>query len=325
MKEIKYIDLFCGLGAFHTAFNRQTIGNNNVKYKCIFACDIDKGIRKVYKENYKIEPHGDIATIDIPKLPDFDILCAGFPCQPFSICGKKEGLDDAQKGQLFYRILDIIDVKHPNTLILENVKNLETIHNGNTFKIIKEKLEERGYKLSYKVLDSKHFNCPQSRQRIFIVCNKNKNYVFNDVKNKLVPVSSIIDFNNKKYLDYSTKYDLVKNDSKHKSSNLKYRLINKVTKLGGRQGERVYGLGGNGPTICATSGGPGPKTGLYEIEAGKIRTLNVTETLKMFGFDTNYKYSSLRNSNKMLFYLGNSIVVNVLEHVISNLETQILV
>ena len=154
--EIKYIDLFCGLGAFHTAFN--FISNSNIKYNCVFACDIDDNVRKIYKANHKIEPVGDINSVDIDNMPDFDILCGGFPCQPFSIAGKKEGFDDKIKGNLFFSILKIIDIKNPNTIILENVKNLLSINNGDTFKTIKSELEKRGYIISHKIIDSKYYN-----------------------------------------------------------------------------------------------------------------------------------------------------------------------
>jgi len=100
---------------------------------------------------------------------------------------------------------------------------------------------------------------------------------------------------------------------------MKYKLVNKKTGNGGRQGERVYDLTKCGPTICASSGGPGAKTGLYDFD-GKIRTLSVLETLKMFGFDETYKYETLRNKKEMLFYLGNSIVVNVIEELIKDLH-----
>ena len=86
---MKFVDLFCGLGAFHTAFNR-----NQNDFECVLACDIDKDVRKIYQENYGIEPHGDINEIDIKNIPDFDILCAGFPCQPFSIAGNQKGFKD---------------------------------------------------------------------------------------------------------------------------------------------------------------------------------------------------------------------------------------
>ena len=311
-RPIKYIDLFCGLGAFHEAFKR-----NSSKYECVFACDIDEGIRDLYYENYGIKPFGDINQIDGSQLPDFDILCAGFPCQPFSIAGKKQGFLDKNKGNLFYKILDIIDAKNPSTLILENVKNLQSIHNGETFKTIVRELETRGYKVSHKVLDSRYYNSPQSRQRIYIVCNKSKQIKFCDVKYDVVPVSSIIDYSDTDYFDYQDKYRLEKCSAK--TGMMRYKLINKQTGKGGRQGERVYGIDSCGPTICASSGGPGSKTGLYEIECKKIRTLNVKETLQMFGFSIDYKYSSLKNPKKMLFYLGNSIVVNVLEEIIKDI------
>ena len=99
---------------------------------------------------------------------------------------------------------------------------------------------------------------------------------------------------------------------------MKYKLINKKSGKGGRQGERVYDITKCGPTICASSGGPGAKTGLYYFD-GKIRTLSINETLKMFGFDDSYRYESLSNKKDMLFYLGNSIVVNVLDELIKDL------
>lgn len=315
--EIKYIDLFCGLGAFHTAFNRNNKLQNNIIYKCVYASDIDENVRNIYKENYGIKPEGDINKINILDIPDFDILCAGFPCQSFSIAGKKEGFKDKNRGNLFYKIMDIIDKKNPTTLILENVKNLHTIDNGNTFNKMKEEIEKRGYLFNYKVIDSKYYNSPQSRQRIYIICDKKKMYKFKEINNTIVPVSSIIDNSITEFFDYQNKYLLEKCKLK-KNSIMKYKLINKYTGKGGRQGERVYGINTYGPTICASSGGPGAKTGFYEIN-GKIRTLSIKEALQMFGFDTNYKYNSLPKKKDMLFYLGNSIVVNVLESLIKDL------
>ena len=315
IKAVKYIDLFCGLGAFHTAFNRNNILQNKVKYTCVLACDINEGIRNIYEENYGIKPKGDINEINIDTMPDFDILCAGFPCQPFSIAGSQKGFKDETKGNLFYKILEIIDKKNPEILMLENVKNLHTIHKGETFKIIKTELENRGYNVNYKVIDSRYYNSPQSRQRIYIICNKNKSYTFKEINNPVVPVSTIIDNTITEFFDFTPKYKLEKCSGK---GMMKYKLINKKTGKGGRQGERVYDITKCGPTICASSGGPGAKTGLYYFD-GKIRTLSVNETLKMFGFNETYKFECLSNKKHMLFYLGNSIVVNVLEELIKDL------
>ena len=347
-KEIKYIDLFCGLGAFHCAFNSidttdkinllrlpptkihrspSPSASSRSKYKCVFACDIDEKIRKIYNENYGIIPEGDINNIDILNMPDFDILCGGFPCQPFSIAGKKEGFADDTKGNLFFSILKIIDVKSPSTIILENVKNLVTINNGETFKIIITELQKRGYFVNTKVVDSKYYNSPQSRQRLFIIGNKTKKYEFPpDPSQIITPVSNIIDITETKFMEYESKYILEKcadvskskNKSKNNNCNMLYKLINKQSNKGGRQGERVYSIDSCGPTICASSGGPGAKTGLYYIDE-KIRRLNVSEGLKMFGFDEKYKWKNTVKPEEMLFYLGNSIVVDVIKVLLTNI------
>jgi hypothetical protein len=150
---------------------------------------------------------------------------------------------------------------------------------------------------------------------VYLICDKNKEYTFKEIHNPIVPVSSIIDNSIVSFLNYEEKYKLEKCNGQ---SMMKYKLINKKSGKGGRQGERVYDITSCGPTICASSGGPGAKTGLYDFD-GKIRTLSVDETLKMFGFDSSYKYETLTNKKKMLFYLGNSIVVNVVEQLISDL------
>ena len=315
-QKIKFIDLFCGLGAFHEAFKKS-----EKDYECVFACDINENVRRIYEENHCIKTHGDINKIDINKdIPDFDILCAGFPCQPFSIAGKKEGFNDKEKGNLFYNILDIVDIKNPNTLILENVKNLLTINGGDTFNIIQGELHKRGYHVSYKIIDSKYYNSTQSRQRLLIICSKIKKYEFKDIKNEIIPVSSIIDKDETDYLDYDNKYTLIekKCSNRKNTCNMLFKLINKKTGKGGRQGERVYSPDSCGPTICASSGGPGAKTGLYYIN-GKVRRLNVEETLQMFGFSKNYKWKDIVNKEEMLFCLGNSIVVNVIDEIIKDL------
>ena len=317
--EIKFIDLFCGLGAFHYAF--KSIQTENMKYKCVYACDKDEKVRKIYKENHGIEPDGDINDIDIKNIPDFDILCYGLPCQPFSIAGKKEGFEDKVKGNLFYAVLKIIDVKTPNMLILENVKNLLTINNGDTFHTITEEFEKRGYFVSHKVIDSKYYGSPQSRQRLFVVANKTKKYEFPpDPYTTITPVSSIIDFTETKFLDYEDKYELEKCKETviNKNCKMLYKMIHKISRNGGRQGERVYSIDTCGPTICASSGGPGAKTGLYYIDQ-KVRRLNVIECLKMFGFTENYKWNEIVKNEEMLFYLGNCIVVNVVKVILSNL------
>jgi DNA (cytosine-5)-methyltransferase 1 len=328
---IHYIDLFCGLGAFHTAFQSST------KFKCVLACDIDEGIRNIYKSNYGICPCSDIRTIDVNTMPDFDLLCAGFPCQPFSIAGKGKGFDDKEKGNLFYEILKIIDAKTPKMCILENVKNLKTHDNGNTYKTIETELVKRKYIITSKIINSADYGSPQARQRIFIIATKDKPFVIPSPIKITNPVSTIIDKTYIKDELNRTRYTLKAKVMKTKIDTSKPHILfdvfpvlspekkklldeakAKLEKLGtnpsildkgGRQGERVYDINAVGVTICASSGGPGAKTGLYKV-GDTIRRLNVIETLGMFGFPNDYKFPNITNEDA-LFYLGNSIVVNV--------------
>ena len=329
---VKYIDLFCGLGAFHTAFTNLDQG-----HECVFACDIKESVRTLYELNYGIKVFGDINSIDPTTIPDFDILCAGFPCQPFSIAGSKNGFNDVEKGNLFYSILKILDAKNPPNIILENVKNLKTIHNGDTFATMQTELSRRGYNIQYKVLNSKDFGSAQARERIFIVGQKNtinthnthnthNIFDFNRLrKRENVIIADIIDPTNIANYNWAVKYNLVEktnisNNIASGKCNMVYILMNKTTLKGGRQGERVYSIEGLAPTICASSGGPGAKTGLYFNTANNtIRRLNVLECLRLFGFKDDYKYKTVMKDEEMLFSLGNSIVVNVCQAVVSEL------
>jgi DNA-cytosine methyltransferase len=257
-------------------------------------------------------------------------------CQPFSIAGNREGFKDKEKGNLFYDILKIIDAKTPKMCILENVKNLKTHDKGNTYKTIETELFKRNYIITSKIINSADYGSPQCRQRIFIIATQNKPFDIPTPIKITNPVSTIIDTTNKKDELNRTRYTLKEKSIKRLdpskphilydvypvlSAEKKKILDEAKTKLeqkggdpssldkGGRQGERVYSIEAVGVTICASSGGPGAKTGLYKI-GDIIRRLNVKESLGMFGFPNDYKFLDLTHE-KCLFYLGNSIVVNV--------------
>ena len=125
--EITFIDLFCGIGGFRLAL--ESLGA-----KCVFSCDKDRQARKTYEANFGEEPEGDITTIAADSIPDFNILCGGFPCQPFSIAGKQRGFKDT-RGTLFFEIVRIVKAKQPEVVFLENVPNLARHDNGNTLSI----------------------------------------------------------------------------------------------------------------------------------------------------------------------------------------------
>lgn len=162
----RFIDLFCGIGGFHQAMSR-------IGYSCVFACDIDEKCRDVYQRNYGVKPDSDITQVDETLLPDFDVLCAGFPCQPFSNGGQKRGLED-KRGNLFEHILRIASHKRPSFLFLENVKHIKTIDDGRAFTHICERIREEGYVMHADSmlfeLSPHQFGIPQCRERVVFTC-----------------------------------------------------------------------------------------------------------------------------------------------------------
>lgn len=156
-----FIDLFAGIGGFHTAAS-------NLGGSCVFASEINIEAQKAYKANYMLEPEGDITKIDASKIPDHDILFAGFPCQPFSIIGNRKGFDDI-RGTLFFEIVRILEEKRPKAFVLENVKQLSSHNKGHTLKTILEKLEYLGYTVFWNILNALDYGLPQKRERIIIV------------------------------------------------------------------------------------------------------------------------------------------------------------
>lgn len=180
-KKVKMIDLFAGIGGFHLAFH-------NLGAECVFASEWDIHARKTYEKNFiKISPElflnnkfiGDINNVkDVSKeIPDFDILTAGFPCQPFSHAGFRKGFSDT-RGTLFFNIAEILKVKKPKAFFLENVRGLLNHDDGKTFSVIKETLEGLGYSFYYKIVSASDFGLPQLRPRLFMVGFSDKSIDF---------------------------------------------------------------------------------------------------------------------------------------------------
>lgn len=185
MSDFKFIDLFAGIGGFHIAM--ESIGG-----ECIFASEIDPFARKTYEHNFKRSNpslfsngmfNDDIRKINPIDLPDFDVLCAGFPCQPFSQAGHKRGFNDTHKserGNLFFNIVEILEAKKPQSFFLENVRGIVNHDNGNTFKEIRDIIEnELGYSFHYKVVKASDYGLPQLRPRTFMIGFKNEGVLSN--------------------------------------------------------------------------------------------------------------------------------------------------
>lgn len=160
--DFKFIDLFAGIGGIRLGF--ESVGGH-----CVFSSEFDEDACKTYEANFHEHPAGDITKIDAKDIPDFDILLGGFPCQAFSIIGKKEGFANETCGTLFFEIERILKEKRPKAFLLENVKNLKSHDDGNTYKVIKSHLLNLGYNVYESVLNSLDYGVPQKRERIFIV------------------------------------------------------------------------------------------------------------------------------------------------------------
>lgn len=312
LKHIKYIDLFAGIGGFHQAMK-------HFEGKCVFASEWDRNCQKIYEQNYGIKPFGDITKISEYDIPDHDLICAGFPCQAFSISGKRLGFNDT-RGTLFFEIARIAKYHQPKLIFLENVKNLVTHDQGKTLTVIKETLNELNYDVFCQVLNASFFGVPQKRERIYLLAFhkdlKIKNFTFPSSYGKptkledfLLPENDVLDFfiNRKDVLFNNIKIqkDLLGN---YPQKPIRLGIINK-----GGQGERIYSILGHAITLSAYGGGVGAKTGLYLIN-NKIRKLAPRECARITGFPDSFMISENKNIAYQQF--GNSVVVNVLKAIL---------
>lgn len=341
---MKYISLFAGIGGFDLALQRNG-------HECIYANEWDKYAAEIYNKNFhkgideKEIDTRDIRTVPEDDIPDHDILVGGFPCQAFSIAGKRKGFDDT-RGTLFFEIARILRAKKPRLFLLENVKGLLSHDNGNTFKIIISTLDELGYDLQWQLLNSKNFGVPQNRERVFIIGNlrgtsRPEVFPVNQDDNPLVTkggeqASSAI-----------ISRTLTATDAKmHIDGNYIKQIV------GGSQGYRVYDPSGISTTLAGESGGVGANTGLYAIaidrgiikeksivtsldanyykgldnhqartgimEGMKIRRLTPLECERLQGFPDGWTDSI--SDTQRYKCLGNAVTVNVVEYIIKNLK-----
>lgn len=307
LKGFTFIDLFCGIGGFHLAL--KSFGA-----KCVFASDINHQAIETYEKNFKLKVSGDITQIDPKDIPNHDIICAGFPCQSFSISGKKKGLDDP-RGQLYKNVVKIAGYHKPKIILLENVKNLETHNNGQTLEQIKNDFQKIGYTIFSKVLNASDYGIPQARKRIYFVAFRDdykiNNFLFPEKHKTIVELNSILE-------DDPTDNVYVKNRKDLNIYNpipeIKPNVLNRIGEIGkGRQGERIYSPNGHATTLSSQGGGIGGKTGMYLIN-NKVRKLTSRECARLMGFPDDYKLSESLNTCYCQF--GNSVVVDVLQYII---------
>ncbi len=313
---MKFIDLFAGIGGFRYAL--ESFG-----CQCVFSSEWDKYCQESYNLNFGEIPYGDITKIDEKDIPNFDILCAGFPCQPFSISGNQKGFEDT-RGTLFFDIIRIVSYHKPKIIFLENVKNLKAHNGGATFEVISNTLDSLNYNIYYKILNAKDFKLPQNRERITIVCIRkdidNGKFKFPEPSKEFVTISDI-----KEDDTITEKYILKRKDiyidEKKLSEAIKEGRVQKPLQIGiigqGGQGNRIYHENGIGITLAASSGGAASKTGAYYIN-GKVRKLSPREAARLQGFPEEFKI--IENDSQSLKQFGNSVPINLLKEVFKGLK-----
>lgn len=303
---LRTLDLFAGVGGIRLGFEKAG-------FKTIFANDFDKTCKDTYDLNFS-EPKlvvEDIWKVDINSIPEFDILLGGFPCQPFSIAGYRQGFkDEKDRGNLFFRISEILEKRKPTAFLLENVKNLQGHDKGNTFKVIRETLETLGYHIKFKVLNSmKHGNTPQNRERIFIVgfLDKKKAEAFNFPDE--IPLTKSF----KKIISNEAEAKFYYND-KPLYEKIKDSIISEDTIYQWRRKYVRANKKGVCPTLTANMGRGGHNVPIVKTAKG-IRKLTPRECFLLQGFPESFKLPENVSTSNLYHQAGNSVVVPVIERV----------
>ncbi|MDG0963987.1 MAG: DNA cytosine methyltransferase [Opitutales bacterium] len=308
MGKVNYIDLFCGVGGFRHALNSPNT-------RCVFSSDIDPDARLIYGQNWGEIPAGDISQVEVAEIPAHDVLCGGFPCQPFSISGNQGGFEDA-RGTLLHEILRIARHHQPRVLFLENVKNFLGHADGKTLATTLRLLNQVGYDVHYSLLNASYYGVAQKRERVYFVCFRKDlgitDFQFPKPSDEDVAVEDIVLPGNDPRLD-----DLIieRTDLRMKE-NLPADRENRTLRIGtvgkGGQGERVYSPKGHAITLSAFGGGIGAKTGMYLMD-GKIRRLHPEECRRLMGFPDGFKLHDRPNVSYKQF--GNSVAVPVVRKI----------
>ena len=287
-KKIKFIDLFAGIGGFHLAL--KSLG-----MECVFTSEIDEFAKKTYAANFKDKylnnPNlfaGDIWKVDFKKIPDFDILCAGFPCQPFSQAGQKKGFKDNKDGNLFFSIEEILRTKKPAVFFLENVRHLKNHDGGKTFKVIYKSLQNLNYTFDYKIIKASDFGLPQHRPRIYMVGFYKP--LLKDMYKELA-------------FTFPREIPL----KKTMSDIFNGKVLKKINSKEERKIGFTLRVGGGRSPIDDRRNWDG------YIVNNKIVRIKPSQGLQMMGFPKNFKMPV--SDNQAMKQLGNSVAVNVVKEI----------
>jgi DNA (cytosine-5)-methyltransferase 1 len=320
--EFTFIDLFAGIGGFRIAL--QELGGN-----CVFSSEFNHHAQRAYELNFGEVPFGDITKLNTEIVPKHDILCAGFPCQPFSISGKMKGFEDT-RGTLIYHVFEIIEKHQPKVVFLENVKHLVYHDKKRTLATIVQHLEEMGYVVSKKVLNASDFGVPQNRERIIIIGHKEKRFDFGKIKKVSKPIL-------KDFLDKENEFEFLNEpctileEQKTQVSGLIFAgYRNKTIRKAGvrpgtehlsrvhKQPNRIYSTEGVHPALPSQE-----SSGRFWIwHEGEVRKLTIQECYRIMGFPN--KFELLNNKSELYKQIGNSVAIPMIQAVAEQIKIQLL-
>ena len=320
--KFTFIDLFAGIGGFRIPL--QKLGG-----KCLFSSEFNTYAQKSYELNFGEVPFGDIEQIPLDLIPQHDVLCAGFPCQPFSISGKMRGFEDT-RGTLIYHVFKIIEAKQPEVVFLENVKHLIHHDKKRTLTTILTHLQELGYYVEKKLLNATDFGLPQNRERIIIIGSKSKKFDFSKLKYQQRTVL-------KDFLDAEGEFEYLNEpytilaEQKQQKSGLIFagyrnKAIRKVEVREGtenlsrvhKQPNRIYSTNGVHPALPSqeTSGR------FWIFHNGKVRKLTINECYRIMGFPETFRF--INSKSELYRQIGNSVAIPMINAVGEQIKQQLL-
>ena len=307
IKKFNFIDIFSGIGGFRIAL--ESLGG-----ECVYSSEIDEHAIRTYKKNFNDIPDGDITKVDEKNIPDHDVLCAGFPCQPFSIGGYRKGFEDT-RGTLFFDVARIVKEKKPKIVFLENVSGIKSHDNGNTLKVIKRTLKDLGYKSHDNVMNAMHYGVPQNRNRWYCVAIRDdidsNDFKFPDRTELEYTVKDILESN----IDESYKITKIANENINRHIQKFYEsgrqkegetlIANEVRKS--RCGFRADGIS---PCLTAKMGTGGNNVPIVVSEG---RKLTERECLALMGYPSWFAIEE--NTMQSYKQIGNSVVVPIIKKI----------
>jgi DNA (cytosine-5)-methyltransferase 1 len=331
---MRFVDLFAGIGGFHLALH--AVGGT-----CVFASEIDPAARYSYERNFASHSPalfqqgcfaGDLQKVEPATLPQFDVLCAGFPCQPFSICGKQKGFNDT-RGTLFFNVCQIIQAKQPQVVFLENVKHLLHHDQGKTLAVILESLEDLGYFVRFKVLNAVDFGVPQNRERIIIIATKNKPFEFNRLPQPTPkqPMATVLEEAGEFDTLDPSEYTLLAQMTRQPHSGLLFAgYRNKNIRVNGtrpntkhlsrvhKQPNRIYSIEGTHPTLPSQESAG--RFFIYNPKQASVRRLTLRECYRLMGYpDTFLIHPSKGEAYKQV---GNSVCIPMIQALAKVIDEQ---